>query len=233
MQNTQTKRAAVALALTGVATFSAAAFALLNPGPAFPQPRLLGMKPILADAVGGSYTIDPVHTSVGFEIQHLGLSRVQGRFDTDSGHIVADPNDLSKSSVTFTAQISSVDTNVAPRDADLRSPNYFDADKYPTLTFQSTQIRKSGSHYVAEGQLTLKAVTRPISIPFQYYGPIQDPFGGTRIGIVADPIVIHRDDFGVGSAAKLPNGSPELGNDVTVLLSAEATLDKPAAAPVQ
>ena len=231
MQKTQTKRAAVALALTGAATFSAAAFALLNPGPAFPQPRMLGLRPIFADAAAGSYTIDPVHTSVGFDIQHLGLSRVQGRFDTKSGLIVADPNDLSKSSVAFTAQVASIDTNVAPRDADLRSANYFDADKYPTLTFQSTQIRKSGDHYVAEGQLTIKDVTRPVSIPFRYYGPIQDPWHATRIGIVADPIVIHRDDFGVGSDAKLPNGSPELSNDVTVLLSAEATLNTPAAAP--
>ncbi len=229
MQKTHTQRAAVAL--TGAAILSAAAFALLNPGPAFPQPRLLSARPVLAAAVAGSYTIDPVHTSIGFDIQHLGLSRVQGRFDTDSGHIVADPNDLSQSSVTFTAQVSSVDTNVAPRDADLKSPNYFDAAKYPTLTFQSTRILKSGDHYVADGQLTIKNETHPLSIPFRYYGPIQDPFGGTRIGIVADPIIVHRDDFGIGSDAKLPNGSPELGNDVTVLLSAEATLDKPAAAP--
>jgi polyisoprenoid-binding protein YceI len=79
--------------------------------------------------------------------------------------------------------------------------------------------------------LTIKDKTQPISLPFRYAGPIQDPFGGTRIGIVADPIIIHRDDFGVGSDAKLPNGAPELGNDVTVLIAAEATLDKPGVAP--
>jgi polyisoprenoid-binding protein YceI len=228
---TRFSRFGALLALTGTVTTAAIGFVLFNPGPAFTQPRLLSASHIMAADAGGSYTIDPVHTSIGFDIQHLGISRVQGRFDTKSGHITVNPSDLSHFSVSFTAQVSSIDTNVAPRDSDLRSPNYFDADKYPTIDFQSTQIRKSGNHYVADGNLTIKDKTQPISLPFRYAGPIQDPFGGTRIGIVADPIIIHRDDFGVGSDAKLPNGAPELGNDVTVLIAAEATLDKPGVAP--
>ena len=229
MQKTHTQRAA--MAFTRAATLSAAALALLNPGPAFPQPRLLSARPVLAAAVAGSYTIDPMHTFAGFEIQHMGISRVQGRFDAVAGHIVADPNDVSQSSVSFTAQVASIDTNVAPRDADLKSPNFFDAATYPTLTFQSTKVHKDGDHYVADGQLTIKNVTHTVSIPFRYYGPVQDPFGGTRIGIVADPITVDRQDYGITWNHRMPDGSPQLADDVTVHLSVEATLDKPAAAP--
>ncbi len=221
------KRTLAFTALTG-GTFAAAAAAMLfNPGPAFPAPRLLGKTAIKAALpVAGNYTIDPMHTSIGFEIQHMGLSKVQGRFDDKSGKIVADPADLSKCSVSFTAQMASVDTNVTPRDADLKSPNFFDAAKYPTMTFQSTAIRKSGDHYIADGTLTIKDQSHPVSIPFQYLGPVTDPFGGTRLGILTDPITISRTAYGITWDHKMPDGSPQLADAVTVRLSAEATKDK-------
>ena len=223
LNRTFLNRAVTLTALTGGAT---AAAMLLNPGPAFPAPRLLtaAVKAVLP--VAGTYTLDPAHTSVGFEIQHMGLSKVQGRFDDKAGKIVADPADLSKSSVSFTAQTASIDTNVAPRDADLKSAEFFDAAKYPVLTFQSTAIRKSGNHYVADGILTIKNESHPVSIPFRYLGPVQDPFGGTRLGILADPITINRKDYGLTWDHKMPDGSPQLADDVTVRLSAEATKDK-------
>lgn len=156
----------------------------------------------------------------------MGLSKVQGRFDDKSGKIVADPADLSKCRVAFTAQMALVDTNVAPRDADLKSPNFFDAAKYPALTFQSTAIRKSGDHYVADGTLTIKDQSHPLSIPFQYLGPVADPFGGTRLGILTDPITISRAAYGITWDHKMPDGSPQLADAVTVRLSAEATKDE-------
>ena len=212
-------------ALTGGA--SAAVAMLFNPGPAFPAPRLLGAATMRAALpVAGNYTIDPMHTSIGFEIQHMGLSKVQGRFDDKAGKIVADPGDLSRCSVSFTAQTASVDTNVAPRDADLKSANFFDAAKYPAMSFQSTAIRKAGNHYVADGLLTIKDQTHPVSIPFTYLGPVQDPFGGVRMGILTDPITISRSAYGVTWDHKMPDGSPQLADAVTVRLSAEATKDK-------
>lgn len=227
MTQISAKRTLAFTALTGSAFAAIAGIMLFNPGPAFPQPRLLGAANLKAALpVAGTYTLDPMHTSIGFEIQHMGLSKVQGRFDDKSGKIVADPADLSKSSVNFTAQVASIDTNVAPRDADLKSDNFFDAAKYPTLTFQSTAIRKSGDHYVADGTLTIKDQSHPVSIPFRYLGPVQDPFGGTRLGILTDPITISRSAYGVTWDHKMPDGSPQLADTVTVRLSAEATKDK-------
>ncbi len=227
MTQLSAKRILAFTALTGGAFAVIAGTMLFNPGPAFPQPRLLGAASLKAALpVAGTYTLDPVHTSIGFEIQHMGLSKVQGRFDDKSGKIVADPADLSKSSVSFTAQVASIDTNVAPRDADLKSANFFDAAKYPTLTFQSTAIRKSGDHYVADGTLTIKDQSHPVSIPFRYLGPVQDPFGGTRLGILTDPITISRSAYGITWDHKMPDGSPQLADAVTVRLSAEATEDK-------
>ncbi len=224
------KRTLGALLLTTGTTAAGAAVLLLSPGPAFPAPRPLGTAQVLINAPSGTYAIDPMHTSIGFEIQHMGISKVQGRFDDKAGQIVADFADPSKSSVTFTAQIASIDTNVAPRDADLKSDAFFDAAKYPTLTFNSTRIRKDGDHYVADGTLTIKNESHPVSIPFRYSGPVQDPFGGTRLGMVADPITISRKAYGITWDHKMPDGSPQLADDVTVRLSAEATLPRPGAA---
>ena len=128
--------------------------------------------------------------------------------------------------LSFTAQTASIDTNVAPRDADLKSPAFFDAAKYPTLTFQSTAIRKVRDHYVADGMLTIKDQSHPVSIPFRYLGPVSDPFGGVRMGILTDPITISRSAYGITWDHKMPDGSPQLADDVTVRLSAEATKDK-------
>ncbi len=213
-------------ALTGGTFAAIAGVMLFSPGPAFPAPRLLTASVKAALPVAGSYTLDPVHTSIGFEIQHMGLSKVQGRFDDKAGKIVADPSDLSKCSVSFTAQVASIDTNVVPRDADLKSENFFDAAKYPTLTFQSTAVRRSGDHYIADGTLTIKDQSHPVSIPFRYLGPVADPFGGVRMGILADPITISRKAYGVTWDHKMPDGSPQLADAVTVRLSAEATKDK-------
>jgi len=196
-----------------------AGYIAFHPGVAFARSPLASLAPSAFKQSGG-YTTDPMHTSVGFEIDHLGLSRVQGRFTKHTGHLQVDTGDLTKSSVEFTIQTDSVDTAVAPRDADLRSPNFFEVDKYPTIAFKSTKIRKSGKGYLADGDLTIHGVTKSISIPFKQYGPVKDPWGGTRIGVVADPIIVNREDFGMKFDV------PMVGSKVTVRLSLEATLDK-------
>jgi polyisoprenoid-binding protein YceI len=193
-----------------------------HPGIAWATPRMTKLAAPTALRQSGSLTIDPMHTNVGFDIGHLGLSRVQGRFDKVSGSIEADSKDLSKSSVSITIQTASVDTAVAPRDADLRSDHFFNVDKFPELTFKSTHIRKRGGVYVADGDLTLLGVTKSISIPFKIYGPIKDPWGGTRIGIVADPVVLHRNDFGMTF-----DPAPLISDDVNIRISLEATVNKP------
>lgn len=202
------------------------AYVAFHPGRAFAEPRLPQLVAASPFQASGKYTTDPAHTSVGFEIQHLGISKVQGRFTKTEGHLDVNLKDLTKSSVEFKVLTDSVDTAVTPRDNHLRTPDFFDVAKYPEISFKSTSIRKSGKGYIADGTLTIKAVSKKVSIPFKQYGPITDPWGGTRIGVVADPITINRQDYGIAYNDKLPDGTPAVANEVTIKLSLEATKDK-------
>ena len=182
-------------------------------------------KPAAPAPLTGTWTIDPVHTDIGFTIGHLGLSQVQGRFDTVSGTIVADKAHLANSSVQFTIQVDSVNTNNGMRDSDLKSKAYFDVATYPTITFQSTSVSKTATGYAAVGNLTIKGVTKTISLPFKVEGPIVDPWGSSRIGIVTST-VIDRVAYGVGGNDKLSDGSWAIGKTVAVAISLEATAAK-------
>ncbi len=211
------KRLAIVAAAAAV---FAAGYLVFHPGITFAETPLARDHAAAAFPQDGNFTVDPAHTSVGFDIGHLGISRVQGRFDKLTGSLHADAKDAAKSNVNITIDASSIDTAVAPRDADLRSPNFFDTAKFPEITFASTSIKKHGKGYTADGNLTMKGVTKPVTIKFMLYGPIKDPRGNTRIGVVADPFVIHRADFGMTFDADT------VSNDVTVRLSLEAVLNK-------
>jgi polyisoprenoid-binding protein YceI len=210
---------AVASLLAGVIAF--------HPGVAYAvvpmangTPTLFGQK--------ASYAVDPMHASINFEIQHLELSTVSGRFNKFAGKVTEDPSDLTKSHVEFSADIASIDTAVPARDDHLKTADFFDAAKYPKLTFKSTALTKSQNGYIVVGDLTIKDRTKSISIPFRHFGPYKMEGGdnSTRIGVVADPIVIKRSDFGVGSTAKLPDGREGASDNVTIRLSFEAILEK-------
>ena len=172
--------------------------------------------------IKGSWTVDPAHTNTTFTIKHMGISLVRGRFNEFAGTIVADPAHLDKSSVQFTIQAASIDTQVKMRDDDLRGATYFDVAKYPTITFQSTRIEKKKHDYVAYGDLTIHGVTKPVALPFTISGPIHDPFGGVRFGLLTN-IHLNRLDYGVGGADKFSTGVLAIGNDVDVAISVEAT----------
>lgn len=210
---------AVATVVTGYIAF--------HPGVAYAETPLARTTPTRF-AQQASYSIDAMHAMINFEIKHLELSSVSGRFNKFSGKIKEDGTDLTKASVEFTAEIASIDTAVAARDNHLRTADFFDAAKYPTLTFKSTKVVKTDAGYTVTGDLTIKDKTKSISIPFKHYGPYTMKGGdnATRIGIVADPITIMRSDFGVGSTAKMPDGRMGASDAVTIRLSFEATLDK-------
>ena len=197
-----------------------AGYIVYHPGVAYAETRLARLAPITTFQYGGSYTVDSMHTFLGFDIGHLGLSRVQGRFSKTQGSLQIDTKDLAKSSVQIRADVDSIDTAVAPRDADLKSANFFDVGVYPALTFNSTQIKRRGNGYIAVGDLSFHGVSKTVSVFFKQYGPIRDPWGSNRIGIVADPLVIHRSDFGMKFDAD------SVSDDVTVRISLEATQDK-------
>lgn len=169
----------------------------------------------------GTYNLDPAHTLIGFSVRHLEINWVEGRFKDFAGAINFDEKDLTRSSVAFSAKIDSVDTGIAARDAHLKTADFFDAAKYPEMTFKSTNVQKKGKGYVLYGDLTIKGVTKPVSFPFTMTGAIKDPWGGTRFGVDAEA-KINRRDFGINFGNPLPVGGFDVGDEVTIKLRFEA-----------
>ena len=205
------------------AALGAAAFGLALAGAwTSSLPGVHADAPAAAIPLTGNWTIDPAHTNVNFGIRHFGISQVRGRFDDVAGTIVADAAHPEKSSVSVTIQTASINTNVKMRDDDLRSANYFDATKYPQITFQSTKIEKGkNGGFIADGDLTIHGVTKTVALPFHVSGPIKDPFGGTRFGLETE-VHLNRTDFGVGNGQTIADGDFAEGKDVDVVISVEA-----------
>ena len=177
----------------------------------------------------GAYNLDPRHSYIGFRVMHMGLAEVPGAFRDFSGTINYDGNDVSKSSVNFTAKVTSVDTGVAPRDNHLRTADFFEVEKYPEMTFKSTKIEKKGKNWEVTGDFTLKGVTKQMTIPFTLNGMMKDDKGNVKMGISAQT-TINRQDFGVKYGNKLPDGTLALSDIVKIDLQLEAGMQKKAAA---
>jgi polyisoprenoid-binding protein YceI len=205
-----------------------AAYVGLHPGVGYAEPRIAAGE-ATPFAQPANYSIDVMHGSISFEITHLGISKVHGRFNKFSGKIREDAKEIGTSSVEFTAQVDSLDTALAMRDEHLKGAEFFDVAKYPEMTFKSTKVARAGDGYIVTGDLTIKGQTKPVSIPFKHYGPLSLKGVGddsTRVGIIAEPITIKRSDFGVGKDIRLPDGTEGASDEVTVRISLEATLDK-------
>jgi polyisoprenoid-binding protein YceI len=173
----------------------------------------------------GSYNIDAKHSYIGFRITHMGLAEVPGAFRDFSGTINYDAQDLSKSSVDFTAKVTSVDTGVTPRDTHLRTKDFFEVETFPEMTFKSTKVEKKGKNLLVTGDFTLKGVTKQIMIPFTINGVMKDDRGNTKMGFSA-ATTIHRQDYGVKWGNKLPDGTLALSDTVKVDLQLEAAMKK-------
>ena len=170
----------------------------------------------------GTWTIDPVHSEVGFSVRHMMVSKVRGRFTAFSGQIVtgADP---ASSSVTAEIDMTSIVTGNEQRDAHIRSADFFEVETYPTMTYRSTGVRVEGGEYILDGDLTLKGVTKrvPLTLELNGFGP--DPYGGTRAGFTATG-EINRRDFGVNFHATLETGGAVVADKVALHLEIEAVL---------
>lgn len=179
-----------------------------------------------APVPGGAYNIDPAHSLIGFAVRHLEINWVEGRFKDFKGTINFDEKDVTKSSVEFTANVASVDTEVEARDKHLRTADFFDVEKYPEMTFRSTRVERKGKDgYVLHGDLTLKGVTKPVALPFTVTGAVKDPWGNTRFGVEAHT-KINRRDFGVNYGNAFAGGL-DVGNEVTIDLRLEAVQPAP------
>ena len=172
--------------------------------------------------VAGTWSIDPVHTEVGFAARHMMVSKVRGRFRTFSGQIVTGENPLD-SSVTAEIELSSIDTGNEQRDAHIRSADFFEVENYPTMTYRSTGVRAHRGGYIVDGKLTLKGVTKdvPLTLELNGFGP--DPYGGTRAGFSATA-EINRRDFGVNFTAVMETGGAVVSDKITIHLEIEAVL---------
>jgi len=169
-----------------------------------------------------TWKIDPVHSAAEFKVRHMMISNVKGQFTDISGSIMLDPNDITKSRIEASADAASINTRDGQRDAHLKSPDFFDVEKYPRLTFSSTRVeRKSEGKLAVRGNLTIHGVTR--EVVFDVEGPTppgKDPWGNTRIGVSANA-KINRKDFGLNWNAALEAGGFLVGDEITVTLDVE------------
>ena len=182
---------------------------------------LLAVAPALALAGTSTWTIDPAHSHSGFAVKHLVISTVRGEFGKTTGSVVLDDQDVTKSSVEATIDATTINTRVADRDNHLKSPDFFDVAKYPTLTFKSTKVEKAGEGKLkVTGDLTLHGVTKPITLEVEGpTGEIKDPMGNTRRGLSATA-KLNRKDYGL-TWSKAIEAGPVVGDDVTIDLEVE------------
>lgn len=179
----------------------------------------------LALAVGAGaaeFTIDPTHSTLGFKVKHLGVSYVTGHFDKFSGTLSFDPNDLKTLKARVTIEANSINTGHEQRDNHLRDPDYLDAANHPRLTFTSKEVKDlAGNKFKLVGDLTIRGVTKTVTLDCEFGGAMDSPFGDVRAGFSATT-TIHREDFGMtgGPAGAL------VGKEVKIALEVEAATKK-------
>ena len=173
--------------------------------------------------VAGTWTIDPVHSEVGFSVRHMMVSKVRGRFATFSGKLVTGENPLN-SSVTAEIDLASIITGSEQRDQHIRSADFFEVETYPTMTYVSTGVRQDGGDFILDGDLTLKGVTKSVPLKLELNGFGPDPFGGYRAGFTATG-EINRRDFNVNFESPMQNGGVVVADRINLHLEIEAVLD--------
>ena len=170
-----------------------------------------------------SWTFDTAHSTVGFWVRHLMVSKVHGRFTQWSGNLAFDPDHPELSSVEVSIDTASIDTREAQRDTHLRSADFFDVEKFPALTFKSTAVAATGTgHYKVTGDLTLHGVTHPAELAVAFTGRAKHPYGGERLGFEASTS-INRSDYGVVWNMVLEAGGLTVSDKVTIDLDVQAT----------
>jgi polyisoprenoid-binding protein YceI len=182
-----------------------------------------------AVATPTTWTIDPVHSSVEFAVRHLMITTVKGRFTDVQGTVVLDEEDPARSAAEIAIAVASIDTREAQRDAHLRSADFFEADRYPTITFRSTQLRDaSGDGFQLVGDLTLRGVTREVALDVTSEGRSGDPWGGSRAGFSATT-KIKRSDYGLTWNQLLETGGLAVSDEVKITLDVQLLKTAPQA----
>jgi len=179
---------------------------------------------IIPNYVAGTWSLDPAHTEIGFVVRHMMVSKVRGHFEKYNATIVTAPNPT-ESHVEVEVDLSSITTGNDQRDAHLRSSDFFDVETSPAMTFRSTAVRPDGEDFLVDGDLTIRGVTRPITLTVEVGGFGPDAYGGIRSGFSATA-EINRRDFGVNWNAAIEGGGVVVSDKVTITIEAEAVLDR-------
>lgn len=182
-------------------------------------------SPAWVQAEMARYNVDLDHSIIGFEVAHLVVSRTTGRFTDYHGSVVMDPEKKEFKSIEAVIQTASVNTNQKKRDEHLRSQDFFNVAKFPTMAYKMKNYTKNNDQYTAVGDLTLLGVTKEITLTGTFNGTVADPFGGTRSGFSAEG-TINRKDFGLVWAKLLDNGGAVVGDTVKIKLEIEAIKEK-------
>jgi polyisoprenoid-binding protein YceI len=164
-----------------------------------------------------TWALDPMHSEIQFKVKHLVISTVTGSFKTFDGSATTEGDDWNTAKVNFSADIASIDTNMAQRDAHLKSAEFFDAETHPRLVFESTAMRKvSGDTYKLEGNLTIKGVSRPITFDVEYGGSATDFYGNTKAGFELTG-KLSRKEFGLTWNGVTEAGAIVVGDEIKLI----------------
>ncbi|MFE7355084.1 YceI family protein [Streptomyces sp. NPDC057543] len=178
-----------------------------------PSATTPAVDPALA-ALTGDYTIDPAHSSIGFTVRHAMVTNVRGSFGEHEGSLKLDGHNPANSAASIDVRIASVDTGIADRDGHLVSGDFFDAEKFPLMTFRSTQAEQlGGDKYRVTGDLTIKDVTRPLAIDLEFNGSATDVYGNERVGFEGSADIL-RSDWGLTWNAALETGGVMVSDKV-------------------
>jgi polyisoprenoid-binding protein YceI len=174
----------------------------------------------------GIWTVDPVHSKIGFSVTHLVISEVDGRFKDFKGTIVSGKPDFTDAKIDFTVDVASISTENDMRDKHLKSDDFFNAEKFPQMTFSSNSLKNvGGNKYVLEGDLKIRDVTKKVKFDVIFGGTMKDPMGNTRAGFKAIA-TINRFDYGLKWNALTETGGAVVSQDVNVTLNLEFALEK-------
>jgi polyisoprenoid-binding protein YceI len=167
-------------------------------------------------ALTGSYAIDAAHTRIGFVARHAMVTKVRGAFNEFTGQAVLDGDNPANSTATLTIDVASIDTRNVQRDGHLRTNDFLDAETYPQITFTSTGVQHlGGNDFEVTGDLTVKNVTRSVTIPLEFQGAVTDPFGNERIGFEGN-VAMNRSDYGITWNAALEAGGVLVSDKITL-----------------
>jgi len=173
------------------------------------------------------WVIDPMHSEVQFKVKHLVISTVTGFFKSFEGSMETDGDDFEDAKISFAIDIDSIDTNQSQRDGHLKSPEFFDAEKYPQITFSSTSFKATGEddEYKLTGDLTIKGVTKPVTLDAEFGGTADDFYGNTKAGFEVTG-KINRKDFGLAWDGVTEAGSIVVGEDIKLIINVQFAKQK-------